>query len=198
MDHYLEVCEKASKSQGIDVIVEALKKLGIESEIDQTGGFCMVGRVQVNKNRAWEPSEWASNECAGCFQPLRDCLCDANDYPYLGFTAESVNLYRDEDSEGTEIMAEFFYEFDENNDIIEVQADKIARTIETILFHYQATEDNSSAYVCLECGDEDFALEQGRIIVHSETFVEFYCLDCVALHENKTSVGVGFIRGSHN
>lgn len=187
MDSYGARCESASKSQGIDVIVKALKDLGIDSEIDQTGGFNMVGRVQINKNRAWDSSEWASNECADCFQPLRDCICDESDYPYLGFVPECVILYRNENSEGTEVMAGFTYNFDENNDVIEVQADSIARTIETILAHYQAVEDNSSVYTCLECEMEDFNLSDGRIVINSDTFVEFYCLGCVTYEQDLIS-----------
>jgi hypothetical protein len=53
---YDELCEKAAYSQGVGQLRDALKSAGIDSTIEQTGGFCMVGYIhgedaEGNRNR---------------------------------------------------------------------------------------------------------------------------------------------------
>jgi hypothetical protein len=43
---YIEACQAAADAQGITEIVEALAPVGIEAEVWQTGGFCMVAAVR--------------------------------------------------------------------------------------------------------------------------------------------------------
>ena len=164
MMDYTKACEVASEDQGIAKIQSELTKLGIESFSDQTGGFTMVGRVVIDDGSG------------------------KNEYPYLGFTSECIVLYRDDDSEGVEVMAEFPVEW-EGGKLVSYPSG-IAQTIETILAHYSFTRANEDGYMCAQCQDEPFFIWQGRIAVQSETFVEFYCSKCATQSDIITRVTV--------
>lgn len=43
---YIEACQAAADAQGITEIVEALAPVGIEADVWQTGGFCMVAAIR--------------------------------------------------------------------------------------------------------------------------------------------------------
>lgn len=47
--NYETACAEAATDQGLDGIVQHLKGAGIEVEVEQTGGFCMVATVYVRR-----------------------------------------------------------------------------------------------------------------------------------------------------
>ena len=144
---YNKACESASADQGITAIGKELEFLNIAYEVDQTGGFTMVGRVAIDANA---------------------------DFPYLGFTPECVVMYKDEEDEGLEVMASFDIRWDGDNKLV-FNAISIARTIQTILGHYHNVANEY--WECLACA-KSCELSEGRIVVQSETFAEFYCSAC--------------------
>lgn len=119
---YKRACEYASEDQGITAIGEKLECLNIKYEVDQTGGFTMVGRVQIDENAH---------------------------FPYLGFTPECIVMYQDEEDEGLEVMATFAVTYSSSNERY-FNSSAIARTIETILNHYKNAENEG--WMCQECG----------------------------------------------
>lgn len=46
LDHYAARCAEAATRQGLDPVVGALSAVGIECDVEQTGGFTMVVTVR--------------------------------------------------------------------------------------------------------------------------------------------------------
>lgn len=50
---YAEACRKAATDQGLDPATEALRAAGVEHEVAQTGGFCMVVEIPTGHGEAY-------------------------------------------------------------------------------------------------------------------------------------------------
>lgn len=128
---YQEACQRAATQQGLDPATEALTAAGVPNVTEQTGGMCMVVRVQGE-----DPGVWIY--LTGC--ECDDCLPHyaANDDDGDGQHAYLVYLYHgpvcdDEGCEGHRLAAHH------------VDADDLAELCRDALRHGDATCDEVGA-----------------------------------------------------
>lgn len=111
--NYDDACKMASDEQGITSIVDALKAVGIEASVEQTGGFCMVayvdGDIPENAPETHPLGRWSR--------------------PRIGLTWECIVLYADEEDQEGEML--FTNENDVTgeylNNVVEVVKENLPR-----------------------------------------------------------------------